>query len=250
MGDPALTRRTIYRIVGVVGLAWLAGCAALPPPPTPTATPVLSAHEIATRSAGQMLAVQSLHFSLQLTGALDYIDSPPTVALKEVEGDLVRPDDLRALVKLSSFGVVTQVGLIRDGTDMYVTNPINQRWEKLPPEWGWYIDPTLTFDPEYGVPAILPTIDLDKAGVDEIEGRPHYHLNATTEGDYLAWWTMGMIPEGAVIVDVWIDAESFLLRQVTMVETASDSDNPTVWDIQLSAFDQPVEVQPPPLSSQ
>ncbi len=194
-----------------------------------------------------MLAVQSLHFSLQLTGALDYIDSPPTTALKEVEGDLVRPNDLRALVKLSSFGVITQFGLIRYGTDAYVTNPINQRWEKLPPEWGWYIDPTLPFDPEYGVPAILPTIDLDKVGVEEIEGRPHYHLSATAEGDYLAWWTMGMIPEGAAVVDVWIDSQTFLLRRVTLVETASDPDDPTLWHIQLSAFDQPVDIQPPPV---
>jgi lipoprotein LprG len=243
-----LTRWTIHRVLGVVGAAWLAGCAAFSPTPSPTS--VLSAHEVATRSAGRMLTVQSLHFSLQLTGALDYIDSPPTIALKEVEGELARPDDLRALVKLSSFGIISQVGLIRYGTELYVTNPINQRWEKLPTEWGWYIDPTLPFDPEYGVPAILPTLDLDKVGVEEIEGRLHYHLNATTDGDYLAWWTMGMIPEGAVIVDVWIDTETFLLRRVTLVETASDSEDPTVWDIELSAFDQPVEIEPPPIGSQ
>ena len=193
-----------------------------------------------------MLAVQSLHFSIRLTGDLDYIDSPPTIALKEVEGDLVRPDNLRAMVKTSSFGVVTQVGLIRYGSDLYVTNPINQRWEKLPPEWGWYIDPTLPFHPEYGVPAILPTIGMNKVGVEDIEGRPHYHLNTTAEGDYIAWWTLGMIPEGAVAVDVWIDAETFLLRRVTMVETASDADDPTVWHIELSAFDGPAKIEPPP----
>jgi len=227
-------------------LMGLTGCAALQPAPTPTPTPTLSARDIAARSAERMLAVQSLHFSIRLTGALDYIDSPPTTALKEVEGDLVRPDRLRALVKVSSFGVVTQVGLIRYQADTYVTNPINQRWEKLPPEWGWYIDPTLPFHPEFGVPAILPTIELSKVGVEELEGRPHYHLNATTEGDYLAWWTLGMIPEGPVVVDVWVDAETFLLRRVMLVETASDPKDPTVWHIELSAFDQPVEIEPPP----
>jgi hypothetical protein len=194
-----------------------------------------------------MSAVQALHFSLQLTGALDYIDSPPTAALKEVEGDLVRPDNLRALVKLSSFGVVTQVGLIRYETDVYVTNPINQHWEKLPPEWGWYIDPTLLFHPEYGVPAILPTIDLNKVGVEQLEGGSYYHLRATTEGDYLAWWTLGMIPAGPVMVDVWVDAGTFLLRQIRLVETASDPDDPTVWHITLSNFGQTVEIEPPPI---
>ena len=106
-----MTRRII--LAGMAALAWLAGCAPFQPQPTPTPTPVLSAREIATRSAEQMLAVQSLHFSIQLTGALDYIDYPPTIALKQVEGDLVRPANLRAIVKTSSFGVITEVGLIR-----------------------------------------------------------------------------------------------------------------------------------------
>ena len=206
-----MTRWIVQRAIGVAVSAWLMGCTPLPFTPPPTPTPVLSAREVTTRSAGKMLAVQSLHFSIQLTGDLDYIDSPPTIALKEVEGDLVRPDNLRALVKTSSFGVITEIGLIRYGTDVYVTNPINQQWEKLPPEWGWYIDPTLLFHPEYGVPAILPTLDMNKVGVEDIEGRSYYHLNTTAEGDYIAWWTLGMIPEGAVIVDVWIDAETFLL---------------------------------------
>jgi hypothetical protein len=87
---------------------------------------------------------------------------------------------------------------------------------------------------------------LNKVGVEDIEGRPYYHLNTTAEGDYIAWWTLGMIPEGAVVVDVWIDAETFLLRRVTLVETASDPGNPTVWRIELSAFDQPVKVERPP----
>ena len=60
-----------------------------------------------------------------------------------------------------------------------------RRWEKLPPEWGWYVDPSLPFHPEHGVPAILPTIDLNKAGVEDIDGRPYYHLNTTTQGEYI-----------------------------------------------------------------
>jgi lipoprotein LprG len=239
-----LTRRIM--LVGMVALAWLAGCVPFRPQPPPTPTPVLSAREIATRSAGKMLAVQSLHFSIQLTGALDYIDSPPTIALKQVEGDLVRPANLRAIVRTSSFGVVSEVGLIRYGTDVYVTNPLNQKWEKLPPEWGWYVDPSLPFHPEYGVPAILPTIDLNKVGVEDVDGRPTYHLNTTTEGEYITWWTLGMISTGAVVVDVWIDAESFVLRRVTLLDKTSDAANPSVWHIELSAFDQPVKIEQPP----
>ena len=66
------------------------------------------------------------------------------------------------------------------------------------------------------MPAILPTIDLNKVGVEDIDGRPYYHLNTTTEGEYIAWWTLGMISQGAAVVDVWIDAETFVLRRVTL----------------------------------
>jgi hypothetical protein len=193
-----------------------------------------------------MEAVQSLHFLIQLTGALAYIDSPPLTALKEVEGDLVRPADVKALVKLSSFGVVTQLGLIRYGTDVYVTNPLNQRWEKLPPAWGWYVNPSLIFDAKSGVTAVLPTLDLTKVGVETIQERPHYHLQTTGEGDYLTAWTMGMIAKGTVKVDVWIDADTFLLSRATLMEIASDPADPTVWHIELSAVDQPVKIEPPP----
>jgi hypothetical protein len=52
-----------------------------------------------------------------------------------------------------------------------------------------------------------------------------------------------MISKGAVVVDVWIDAETFVLRRVTLLDKASDAANPSVWHIELSAFDQPVKIE-------
>jgi len=240
-----MPRQLIRWVCGVVCLVASAGCAAFPAS-TPTPTPELSARDIAARSAQRMDAAKSLHFLIQLTGALAYIDSPPLTALKQVEGDLVRPADVKAMVKLSSFGIVTQLGLIRYGTEVFVTNPLNQRWEELPPEWGWYINPGLIFDPKSGVTAVLPTLDLTKVGLEPIEGRPQYHLQTTAEGDYLKAWTMGMIYQGAVKVDVWIDVDTFVMSRATLVQLASDPTDPTVWHIDLSAVDQPVKIERPP----
>lgn len=229
-------------------LAWsVSGCNSLSFGQTPT--PDLSAAEIINRSSRAMLAAKTLHFTIDLTGALDYIDRPPTTALKHVEGDLLRPDKVRGLVKVSSLGLVSEIGLISIEGQSYVTNPLNQRWQLLPSEWGWYFDPRLPFDEQYGIPAVAPTIPMRKVGVEQVGDRFHYHLEGVAQGEQITWWTAGLIASGDVPIGVWIDTETFLIHRVHLVELASDPEQPTEWDIQFSDFDQPLEIEAPPLAN-
>jgi hypothetical protein len=218
------------------------------PGPTPTPTPHLSVEEIVNRSSQAMLAVKSLHFTIDLTGALDYIDRPPTTALKHVDGDLLRPDKVRGLVKVSSLGIVTEIGLISIAGQSYVTNPINQRWQQLPPEWGWFFDPRRPFDQEYGIPAVIPHVPMEKKDVEQIDDAFYYYLEGVAQGEQINWWTAGMIVSGDVPVQVWIDTETFLIHRVHLIELASDSERPTEWDIRFSDYGQSLDIQPPPLT--
>ena len=106
-----------------------------------------------------MLSTNSLHLVIELSGKLTYLDSPPTLVLKRAEGDLLRPDRVRAIIKVSSFGFVSEVAVLGLGDEQYVTNPLNQQWEKLPPGQGWIFDPTLIFDPQHGIKSILNQAD-------------------------------------------------------------------------------------------
>ena len=117
---------------------------------------------------------------------------------------------MRAVVKISSLGLITEVGLISIAGQAYVTNPLNQRWQELPQEWGWYFDPALPFDEKYGIPAVMPEVELEKVGLEEIDGKNYYHLRGVIEGDNVTWWTAGLIIPGNVPVDIWIDQETFL----------------------------------------
>lgn len=241
--------RWFYLCLGLL-LAWsLSGCSGLSLGPTPTPTPDLSAEEIIQRASRAMLAAKTLHFTIELTGALDYIDRPPITALKHVEGDLLRPDKVRGLVKVSSLGLVSEIGLISIAGQSYVTNPINQRWQALPAEWGWYFDPRLPFDEQYGIPAVAPTIQFRKAGVEQVEDEFLYHLEGVAQGEQITWWTAGLIASGDVPIGVWVDSETFLIRRVHLIELTSDPERPTEWDIQFSNFDQPVEIEAPPLKN-
>ncbi len=242
-----MLRAWLWLSLLAVGL--VSGCNALSFGPTPTPTPDLSAQEIIQRASRAMLAAKTLHFTIDLTGALDYIDRPPTTALKHVQGDLVRPDKVRGLVKVSSLGLVSEIGLISIEGQSYVTNPINQRWQALPPEWGWYFDPRLPFDEQYGIPAVAPQIPMQKIGVEQTEEEFYYHLNGVAQGEQITWWTAGLIASGDVPIDVWVDTDTFLIQRVHLVELTSDPERPTEWDIQFSNFDQPVEVEAPPLTN-
>lgn len=235
-------------LLGLI-ITWaIAGCNIINPAPTPTPTPNLPAKEIVARSSQEMLAVESLHFTIDLTGALDYIDRPPTTALKHVDGDLLRPDRVRGLVKVSSLGVITEIGLISIEGDSYVTNPLNQRWELLPPEWGWYFDPRLPFDEQYGIPSIIPHLTLEKKGVEEIEGQTYYYLEGVAQGEQIMWWTAGMVASGDVPVQIWINTDTFLIHRVHLIELSSDPERPTEWDIRFSNFNQSLDIQAPPLA--
>ena len=239
-------RRAGLLLIGM-GILLIASCRTPTPLPTPTPSPTPSPTEIARRAGERMLATNSIHFIIELSGKLTYLDSPPTLALKRAEGDLVRPDQVRAIVKVSSFGFTSEVAIIGLGGEQYITNPLNQQWEKLPPGQGWDFDPTLIFDPQHGIKSILNQADWTFGLDEEIEDQTHYCLHGQLSGERISPLTAGLIASGKVTVDAWVGAQDAYVRRVQIVELESDPENPTQWLIEFSAFDQPVDIEMPPV---
>ncbi len=237
-------RRASLLLVGI-GFLLVVSCRTSTPGPTPTPTP--SPVEIARRAGERMLSTSSLHFIIELSGRLTYLDSPPTLALKRAEGDLVRPDRVRGIVKVSSFGIVSEVAIIGLGDEQYITNPLNQQWERLPPGYGWYFDPILIFDPEHGIGPILDGTAWTFGTEEEIEDQTHYRLHGRLPGERISPLTSGMIGPGEVTVDAWVGQQDAYVRRIQIVELESDPENPTHWLIEFSAFDKPVDVEAPPV---
>ncbi len=238
-------RRASLLLAGI-GLLLVVGCRTATPGPMPTPSPTPSPAKIARRAGEQMLATNSLHFVVELSGRLTYLDSPPTLALKRAEGDLLRPDRVRGIVRVSSFGIVSEVAIIGLGEDQYITNPLNQRWEKLPPGQGWYFDPALLFDPQYGIDSILKDTPWTLGTQEEIGGQRHHRLQGQLSGERVAPLTSGMVRPGQVTVDAWVGQKDAYVRRIQIVELDSDPENPTRWLVQFSAFDQSVDIEAPP----
>lgn len=235
----------------VAGILLIAGCGDKAPQPTaiptPTPTPAPSADDIARQAGRRMVSVDSAHFIIELSGKLTYLGDPPTLALKRIEGDVVNPDQVRAVVQVSSFGVVAEIGVIGLGSDKYITNPISQQWELLSPDLGFYFDTGLIFHPEHGIDAVLEGTDWTFRESDASQAEEYYLLHGQVAGEQIAPLTFGLVTSGQVPVDVWVDRADYYVHRIELIDLDSDPEDPTRLVLVLSAFDVPVEIEAPPV---
>jgi hypothetical protein len=203
--------------------------------------------DITERAAQRMAKLRSFHYAVQVSGwpvqVGQLINSPVPITLKHVEGDVVPPDQLQVEITVSTFGIATTIGLVRVGGETYLNNPLTGGWEQLPAETGAVFDPSLLFNPEAGLPTLLPALGMETVGFDEIQGELAYHLRVSdVEGIDMT----GFGGRKTVTVDAWVGMKSFLLHQAAITETAADGKQSTVWWLNLSAFDRPITITPPP----
>ncbi len=228
-----MKQRTLPLMIALLIL--LAGCG---PSPAPTLTP----SEVAGEAALKMQSVSSFHFLIVVTGKAAYLDAAKTTALKQAEGDLVKPDRVRAIAKVSTLGMSSEIGIIGIGEVQYATNPLNQQWEEVPPQARWSLDLASLFDEEQGIPAILLGSSWSLgSGEGDV-----YVLTARMPYQQLRALSFGLITSGEVQVEFRIGRDTLQVRRIQIVEVQSDAEKPTTWTIDLSAFDKPVDIQPPP----
>ena len=218
--------------------------------PKPTATPALPPMEMAQRAANVMTAVESMHFIIEREGKAVYIDAGQLLAFRRAEGDLRLPDRMRALVRVATAFSPIELGMVVLGDEQYTTDPITGEWGVLPPEWGQF-NLLVLFAPDTGLQQLLRTgvSDLKLEGTETLDERSYYRLSGRASGEKMRDMTMGFIGQGDVELEVWVDTQDFYVRQIHLVEPETDPEDPTAWNIQFSNFEEPVEIDPPPVST-
>lgn len=209
--------------------------------------PDLSPEEIARRAGQAMAQVQFLHFDIDVEGGPAYVDTEGTLSLQGVEGDLIRPDRVRATLRVGAGGLaVIELQAIGIGTDQFLTAPLTGQWERMPPGWGF--DPTVLFDPEVGVGAAIVQVEwLEQLRDERVGGERCYHLRGRARGEDLAPLTAWLITAEEIGVEGWIGQDEFRVRRLRVEEPPpEEGGNATVWVLEFSAFDEPVTIEPPP----
>jgi lipoprotein LprG len=211
-----------------------------PPPP-----PDLSPDEIVRRAASATLNQDTLHFRIEIDGAAVTINAALSLSLRSAEGDFERPDRMGVHLKIATLGPAIEADMIALGDEQYITNFLTKQWEPLPAEFGF--NPAVMFHPEFGLEKTLEA-GLDEtanAGVESIGGSQVYHVTGSLDGSRLQMMSGGLISAARVEVEVWVDAQTFVVRRTRLIDPSLDPDRPATWTLTFSNFGEPVEIEAP-----
>jgi len=201
--------------------------------------------EILAAASTRLAKIESLHFSLDVEGET-FIDEDGAIQLLSAEGDLARPDKTAVEFQVRLLGSTTvSIKMITIGPESWTTDLITGEWGEAPPEFGY--NPTILYDNQNGLGPVMGKLDnAGLAGIEEIDGREAYRVTGTASSDVIAPLTAGTMTAKNVGVDLWIDVETSNLLRVRVVEPESEAkEDPATWVLDLSAFNEPVTIEPP-----
>ncbi len=207
----------------------------------------LPAETILERAITRMTSVSGFHFMIDRSGAPAYLDAAETLSFRQAEGDYVTPDRARAVVRIIAPGLVTDVSVVSVGAIQWETNVLTGQWEELPPDWGF--NPTVLFDTQLGLPAILTSdlsnlVRVESQKLDD-SGLLMYQLSADVAGERLYQMSGGLIGPGPVTATMWIAPETFELHRILVVEPVAGSEESSIWQVDFGEFDLQLEIEPP-----
>lgn len=212
--------------------------------------PELPAAEIVQNSAIRMNELAGFNFDITREGAPAYLDPDEILSFRRAAGAYVAPDKAKATVRVIGPGLITDIDVISIAETQWQTNVATGAWEELPPNWGF--NPAVLFDEHVGLQAILTT---DMTNLQQ--GEPHnlkdtggpdqllYYLTGDVAGEGLYEMSGTLIGPEPVTVEIWIAPETFELVRVLVTEPVPGAEEPSIWQLDLSGFDDVIEIEPP-----
>jgi hypothetical protein len=201
----------------------------------------LSAAQIVSQAGDNLSPVNSFHFRLDQVGGGTPIANG--IEMTKVDGDIVKPDKLKASVTGTAMGMSIDVQMISVGGVIYMTNFLSGKWEVLPGQFAVLG----VFDPNTGISQILRGINGPTRLADETAGGVAcYHISGTVDSGSLNAITGSSVKGTVINVEVWIGKADFLPRIIKLTGKITDTEVPgIVRTLSLSNFNETVSIELP-----
>lgn len=195
-----------------------------------------------------MTDTSGFRFSIDRTGAAAYLDPLEILSLTRLEGDFIAPDQVQAVVRVTTAGIVTDISFIGIGDRQWQTNPLSGKWESLPT--GAAFNPATLFDPMVGLQAILGSDldDIELTGNAEIETLPGiqlFHLTGRLSGEGTSQITYGLIDPETMNAELWITPDTYEIQRIILIEHSDDPEKTRTWQLDFWDYDLDLEINPP-----
>ena len=208
----------------------------------PTAEPDPAA--IMSRAADVMTDLDAAAFEITRNGGAAYIDSGQTLNFTSATGVFGSPNSIDGNMAVLASGAALEIRFVSVDGNQYITNPLNQQWERLPADWGF--NPAALFDPETGWKPLLQQ-DLSEAELLEVSsfgGTSRYRITAVAAGERVEAILGGIAGKDAVDIEFFVDTETFEIVQMSFM-TDSSEEEPAEWLLRFFDFNEPVTITEP-----
>jgi lipoprotein LprG len=180
--------------------------------------------------------VESVAFDLVRTGAPVNIGG--VLEFVSLSGRFTVPDTADALVTVRVGGITTELGAVAVGGEVWLSNPVSGEFEPLPE--GFDVDPSTFFDPVDGWRPLLEDLqDAEVVGTDD-DG---IHVRGVAPAARMTTVTGGLVDEGDIPVDLWIDPDTSLVTAGRF--TTGDAPDTSEWALELHDYGETFDIQPP-----
>ena len=206
----------------------------------PTPTPVIDVAAVLERTGAVMAGLGSFHFRLRHeVGSLEIASG---LVLDRVDGDVARPDRISVTFVGNLGGFALDSSLITIGSASYMTNPLTGQWEEGPMS----LSPLGFFSPTEGIAAMISQV-RDPVLTVETAPEASYRIEGTLPAPALTPLIgSAILPDAVVDLVLTIARDGSRLTGVRFTGRILESDvEGAVRVIELSAFDEPVSIEPP-----
>jgi lipoprotein LprG len=202
-----------------------------------------TADELVAESVAATSEVESFHLVLDVQ---DAETSDSGLSLTSIDGDVLVPDRLEGRVGGKFLGIPISTDLVVADDRYYLKTPFTGEWREIDVETL----PSAFFDPEQGILAVIQGADnLERDGSEDVAGVACYRITGDLSAEDLKPLLNTAEGSQTLAMELWIGEDDKLLRRLRLTgPISSDEDDGAVRTVELSAFDEPVEIDVPETS--
>lgn len=188
-----------------------------------------------SRAADKISEIDTLHFVLEIRAGKVSLSG---AELQRAEGDLKRPDNYQASVKLKILFASTTVKVVAQDGVQQMTDPITGKWSTSGA--GETLNLAAMLDARSGIGPVLKNLkNLKLLGTETVNGTNTYHVQGTATAAQTGQLTFNNLGKQEATIDAWIGQSDDLVRQLYLKENSPGNG---FWALTFSNFNQPVSI--------
>jgi lipoprotein LprG len=228
------------RIVTAVTLTLVAitatGCGDDKPATKPSDLP--AADGLLRESAAAMRTVETVRFSLEITG------KPGGVPLRKVDGQFAKAGNAKGKVQLDQAGTLSELEYVVIGTTAYIKGPTGG-WQSVPLSVASTVyDPSAILDPERGIAKLIDSGSGGRTEArEEVDGVDAYRVAAGFGSTVVS----ALVPGFGVGASgqVWIGIKDKLPVRIKLQMPATEGGEASTVLVKLSDYNAPASISAP-----